>query len=45
MGHPEDIPMTEAAIADHLEGRKPVYQCEYRLRHKAGHWVWVLDRG
>jgi PAS domain S-box-containing protein len=45
MGHPEDTPMAEAAIADHLEGRKPVYQCEYRLRHKAGHWVWVLDRG
>ena len=45
MGHPEDIAATEAAIKDHLEGRKPVYQCEYRLRHKAGHWVWVLDRG
>jgi PAS domain S-box-containing protein len=45
IGHPEDTPMTEAAIADHIEGRKPVYQCEYRLRHKAGHWVWVLDRG
>ena len=45
LGHPEDIPATNAAMADHLEGRKPVYQCEYRLRHKAGYWVWVLDRG
>ena len=45
LGHPEDIPVVDIAIADHLEGRKPVYQCEYRLRHKAGHWAWVLDRG
>jgi len=45
LGHPEDIPATNAGMADHLEGRKPVYQSEYRLRHKAGHWVWVLDRG
>jgi PAS domain S-box-containing protein len=44
LGHPEDVPAANAAMADHLEGRKPVYQCEYRLRHKAGHWVWVLDR-
>jgi len=43
-GHPEDIPAANAALADHLEGRKPVYQSEYRLRHKDGHWVWVLDR-
>jgi PAS domain S-box-containing protein len=44
LGHPEDIPAANAALADHLEGRKPVYQGEYRLRHKDGHWVWVLDR-
>jgi PAS domain S-box-containing protein len=45
LGHPEDIPGTNAALAAHLEGQKPLYQSEYRLRHKAGHWVWVLDRG
>jgi len=45
LGHPEDVPAANLAMADHLEGRKPVYQCEYRLRHKTGRWVWVLDRG
>ena len=45
MGHPEDLAATEEAITDHIEGRRPVYQSEYRLKHKAGHWVWVLDRG
>jgi PAS domain S-box-containing protein len=44
-GHPEDIPNTNAALAEHLEGRTTVYQSEYRLRHRDGHWVWVLDRG
>ena len=45
IGHPEDSAMADAALNEHLEGRKPVYQCEYRLRHKNGHWIWVLDRG
>ncbi|HET7535231.1 MAG TPA: PAS domain-containing protein, partial [Candidatus Didemnitutus sp.] len=45
LGHPEDIPATNAALAEHLEGRRPLYESEYRLRHKQGHWIWVLDRG
>ena len=44
-GHPEDIGKIDTAINDHLEGRTPVYHCEYRLRHRAGHWVWILGRG
>ncbi len=45
LGHPEDIPASNAALAEHLEGRRPLYESEYRLRHKLGHWIWVLDRG
>jgi PAS domain S-box-containing protein len=44
LGHAEDLPATNTALAEHLEGRTPVYQVEYRLRHKDGRWVWVLDR-
>ncbi len=44
-GHPDDIPSVEKSVRDHLNGVTPIYQCEYRLRHKLGHWVWVLDRG
>jgi PAS domain S-box-containing protein len=44
-GHPDDIAGTNAALAEHLEGRTTVYQSEYRLRHRDGQWIWVLDRG
>ena len=30
---------------DHLDGRSPNFEATYRLRHRDGHWVWVLDRG
>ncbi|MDO9294202.1 MAG: ATP-binding protein, partial [Hydrogenophaga sp.] len=23
----------------------PYYECDVRMRHKAGHWVWINDRG
>ncbi len=43
--HPEDKPGVEAALNAHLEGRTDSYEAEYRLRHKSGGWVWVLDKG
>ncbi|MBZ2189360.1 PAS domain-containing protein [Alcanivorax sp. JB21] len=45
MVHPEDRPRVQQALIDHLKGNTPDYQCEYRMQHKAGHWVWILDRG
>lgn len=43
--HPEDLPRTQEAIERHLAGERPYYESEYRIRHRDGHWVWVLDRG
>ncbi len=43
--HPEDQPRFRAAVAAHLEGRTPRYECEMRLRTKAGDWRWFRDRG
>jgi PAS domain S-box-containing protein len=45
LGHPDDLAAVEQAIADHIEGRTPLYQAEYRLRHKDGRWIWILGRG
>ncbi|MCH8542636.1 MAG: PAS domain-containing protein [Alcanivorax sp.] len=45
MVHPEDRVRVQQALVEHLKGNTPDYQCEYRMQHKAGHWVWILDRG
>jgi diguanylate cyclase (GGDEF)-like protein/PAS domain S-box-containing protein len=43
--HPDDLPIVQAMDANHQTGLIPAFQLEYRMRHKAGHWMWVLDRG
>ncbi|MGE8414725.1 MAG: putative bifunctional diguanylate cyclase/phosphodiesterase [Pseudomonas sp.] len=43
--HPEDLPVLKRALVEHLKGRSEDYQVEYRVRHGAGHWVWIEDRG
>ena len=43
--HPDDWPAVHAALDPHLKGETPAYKSEHRLRHKDGHWIWILDRG
>jgi PAS domain S-box-containing protein len=43
--HPDDTSRAEAALEDHLEGRTPGFECEYRIRHPDGDWHWLLARG
>jgi PAS domain S-box-containing protein len=43
--HPDDTPRYEATLKDHLEGRTPRFDCEYRVRHSNGDWHWLLARG
>ena len=43
--HPDDINKSGDLLARHFAGELPFYDCEARMRHKDGHWVWVLDRG
>ncbi|MFZ2651015.1 MAG: ATP-binding protein, partial [Burkholderiaceae bacterium] len=43
--HPEDLSRTAVLLERHFDGELPSYECESRIRHKDGHWVWVLDRG
>lgn len=45
MIHPDDRDVVTRMDIDHKAGRLPYFESEYRLRHKEGHWVWVLDRG
>ena len=43
--HPEDGVLSSALLKKHFAGEIDYYECEVRMRHKDGHWVWVLDRG
>ena len=43
--HPADALRMLAAIEAHFRGETPAYECEFRVRHKDGHWVWLLSRG
>ncbi|MEI6875217.1 MAG: CHASE domain-containing protein, partial [Spirochaetota bacterium] len=43
--HPDDLKASEAALERHFSGELAAYDCECRVRHKDGRWIWVHDRG
>lgn len=43
--HPEDLKKSEERLEACFLGKAEFYEVEVRMRHKKGHWVWVLDRG
>lgn len=43
--HPDDLPAAKRAFKEHLEGRSPQYEAEFRMRAKDGQWRWILSRG
>ena len=43
--HPEDLEMAMIELKKCFSGEKPIYECNMRMKHKKGHWVWVNDRG
>jgi diguanylate cyclase (GGDEF)-like protein/PAS domain S-box-containing protein len=42
--HPDDRSRMTQALDSHLQGHTPVYQCELRLRTRAGGYRWTLSR-
>lgn len=42
---PDDLKRSEELLRKHFCGELPYYDCEFRMRHKDGHWIWVLNRG
>ncbi|NVK87635.1 MAG: PAS domain S-box protein [Gammaproteobacteria bacterium] len=45
LAHPEDLKRSQANLEKHWQGLTERYVCESRMRHRQGHWVWVLDTG
>ncbi|HNO92814.1 MAG TPA: PAS domain S-box protein, partial [Anaerolineales bacterium] len=43
--HPDDLKLSDALLQKHFARETEFYECEVRMRHKSGSWVWVVDRG
>ncbi|MBZ9797722.1 EAL domain-containing protein [Mesorhizobium sp. ES1-4] len=43
--HPDDRERALASGDRHIAGLADTIETELRLKHKQGHWIWVLDRG
>lgn len=45
LAHPDDLERSRRLTRRHFAGALDYFECETRMRHKDGHWVWILDRG
>jgi PAS domain S-box-containing protein len=43
--HPDDLEISNRKLAACFSGQTNFYECECRMLHKDGHWVWILDKG
>lgn len=45
MLHPDDVNNTNTAIEQSFMSKTQTLECEFRMKHKNGSWVWILDHG
>lgn len=43
--HPDDLQKAYSLLQKHFSGELPLYECEIRMKHKSGKWIWILDKG
>lgn len=43
--HPEDLERCYQDLQRHADGEVDYYENVHRMRHREGHWIWILDRG
>ncbi len=43
--HPDDLAGVLADLDACFQGHSGVYEVDFRMRHRTGHWVWISARG
>lgn len=43
--HPEDVSWARAHMVEHLKHHTDRFECEFRVRHATGRYIWVRDSG
>jgi PAS domain S-box-containing protein len=43
--HPDDLEKSNRLLLKHFAGDLYHYQAEIRMKHKGGHWIWILNQG
>jgi len=43
--HSDDLNKSYKLLQNHFSGKAPAYECEIRMKHRDGRWIWILDRG
>lgn len=43
--YPADLEKSNLELQKHFKGETDLYECEARMKHKSGKWIWVLDTG
>ena len=43
--HPDFLATAQEKVEDYLSGQSEEYEFEFKMRHKDGHYLWILTRG
>jgi PAS domain S-box-containing protein len=43
--HPDDVLQSRELLHKHFRKEILYYKCELRMKHRNGHWVWLLETG
>lgn len=43
--HPDDLAIIQKTDEEYASGKISSHHREYRIQHKSGHYLWILDRG
>ena len=43
--HPDDVLLSHDLLEKHFKKELLHYSCELRMKHRKGHWVWLLETG